>query len=953
MTHPLIKKLAEVSLPLSEQAKHIIDRAKPLLENTRSTFPTGTDHTSLHTITVEVIASILLPDSFLAELNPFELFFLTASCHYHDLGMAGTEADEASEITREHARRTHSVHIGDRIRNEWANLGFENERIATILGEICRGHRPKRDKFGIVNWDELPSIGVIAADTSVRVHLLAALIYAIDELHIGADRAPRRTERWRNITNLESRRHWTRHQAIHGPALSTSDTLLYQICVNTPGFEEKLRSQVLLKALTSLNELREQTKKGGISTSIRNVSIQWNRLDSYKLLLIISCSDLIFRTKDEIIDCIISLYRYETSDQTVINSYCEELCSHESRLKEITRVVDDAIIYDDLTVDKNRRTHFALSDNEITLSKAIALADSADDTDKLFFGRYHKSWKTRILDSNYYRRYIRESCLKKIDAAYSVQIGELPPNDPLLILFERCPSASQQVIGNVPRLSNLSKDSLVEQLAIAGALIDLYDDPIRILDQELRSAIHTLTDKSESIKSTIRLFEELALIDGLGSNQSPGEEDVKSAITLSSEDTNNRASVTLSQNIDPTDQSNIFHLNKLLLASQRSKTPIILCDTSEQKIDIDTNQSGKSTLQNHAKTIRITPSESHSWGHAYLPASVIIVDRKNTVELHLRRFGAELISELPLIIRLPPPPSAGNSVPVTFGISINWPYLTIIDLVTIHKVNQILHNANATLELILQDDQLLASTTTTPPFKAFELLHWSDNTIDLLKDLDQSLPLPLLMSPKDIEHHTRSLTIKDRNEWWSGQEKRNDRPVCYPVYIKITNTAGRVIEESFLCILPENPFSPPQVDSNDEMSQEELNEKWNAGSDDFRIQAFFDIELNGAVESLKTWLEHTDTEFPFRFDFGDRITPPISNRTAIAIILGRTQNRHWHDQRSLIFEFRPINRFEAYDLEAKYWKYANDYPRQLLAEEIRDRYKSELPRDPHEPGGLN
>jgi hypothetical protein len=33
-------------------------------------------------------------------------------------------------------------------RDRWAELGFENQRSAAVLGEVCRGHRPKKNAEG-------------------------------------------------------------------------------------------------------------------------------------------------------------------------------------------------------------------------------------------------------------------------------------------------------------------------------------------------------------------------------------------------------------------------------------------------------------------------------------------------------------------------------------------------------------------------------------------------------------------------------------------------------------------------------------------------------------------------------------------------------------------------------------------------------------------------------------
>jgi hypothetical protein len=213
--HPLVEVLRARNPDVADQAMRVIREAHRVLEYTVSTFSGGTDHTARHTTTVESIGRMLLPDAFLAVLTDEELFFLGVACHYHDLAMAGTEADERSPEAKEQVRRDHAVRVGTRVREKWAELGFEDERTAQVLGEVCRGHRPKKNTEGAANWDELNRVDVLGPGRSVRVRLLSAIVYAIDELHLGADRAPARVQNWRDIRNEEDRRHWgatCRHQ---------------------------------------------------------------------------------------------------------------------------------------------------------------------------------------------------------------------------------------------------------------------------------------------------------------------------------------------------------------------------------------------------------------------------------------------------------------------------------------------------------------------------------------------------------------------------------------------------------------------------------------------------------------------------------------------------------------------------------------------------------------------
>jgi len=52
-----------------------------------------------------------MSDEFLAALSSQELFFLAVACHYHDLALAGTEADDRTAEAREQVRMGRSQNL--------------------------------------------------------------------------------------------------------------------------------------------------------------------------------------------------------------------------------------------------------------------------------------------------------------------------------------------------------------------------------------------------------------------------------------------------------------------------------------------------------------------------------------------------------------------------------------------------------------------------------------------------------------------------------------------------------------------------------------------------------------------------------------------------------------------------------------------------------------------------
>jgi hypothetical protein len=119
------------------------------------------------------------------------------------------------------------------------------------------------------------------------------------------------------------------------------------------------------------------------------------------------------------------------------------------------------------------------------------------------------------------------------------------------------------------------------------------------------------------------------------------------------------------------------------------------------------------------------------------------------------------------------------------------------------------------------------------------------------------------------------------------------------------------------------------------MSQEEVDQRWKAGVEDFQVSGFFETDVHELARALQNWCRSPGEEFPFRFEA--RGVPSPVSRSALVIRLRPIIDRDWHRKRPVVFEFRPVSREEAYTLEADYWRSVSDNRRAELADEIRAR----------------
>jgi hypothetical protein len=930
---------------LADAAAQLIARAERILEYTPSTFPEGTDHTSRHTHVVDEIARMVLPDGFLARLSDHELYFLALACHYHDLAMAGTVEDDKTQGTRDQVRRGHHIQIAPILRDQWKALGFENERTADILGEICQGHRPRKNSDGEANWDDLPEEEILQPGVTVRVRLLGSLIYAVDELHIGGDRAPKLAEEWRDIPDEESRRHWRRHQAISGPARArSSGSIRFRVKSFTAGFEENLRTHVLRKALLAYRDLRRQAQTSGIVESLPAVEIDWDRREFWRALLPLVCSDMGPRSNDAIIELMIGEFQSQWKDHTGLDDLCAELGNSDTDLRSGARLcVEDAIAVGDLVADAGQLGGYLLCTDAKTSEALLSRMREADKLDRLVLGRYQVLREDRLFASEFGRKYVAGCIFPVVANSYSVPLTQRPPDDPVRVVLESCPTAARLVRQYGPPPSNLVKEPLLVHGVITGALLDLYAEPERLLDGALRRALRLLAGNDSIVEPSLRFLEELALIGGFTNEQVRDAQRLSEAGLKIVEDSlplaDNKVEVTINQTM-PYGAKPEMHLNRLLLASMRARARIFLASTADHKLAVSMRP--EPTVpgpQGDDFVLEIGPAPALPESRLRLPARLDIDNGDGTIRFRLRQFSATEPTPCPLVVTLPlrSPERAGDGGDFRLTAVIHWPELTIGDLHLLVAANDLFQRTDARVDVVSDSDgALLLGLTAHGRVPPFRLGAFNAAVIAGLGGLDPVVPAPLFVPSQEISR-LGSLSPSERHEAW--QQFRGNPPGgrhrVSSIYLRMATDGGHVIEERFLGFFSFDFFPAPAIESNAVWSAENFRNAWDAAALDFVIQGFFEDDVHVLSQALLEWLRARKGEFPFRLE-PNTVTSPVT-RSALAIRLLRARDRVWHVDRPIIFEFRPVNRREAYRLEAVYWRSVNDERRAALADEIYSR----------------
>jgi hypothetical protein len=934
--------LTQRNADLGSKAFRLIDESPRLLEYTISTFPSGTDHTQRHTLIVERIGRMLLTDAFLAELSDEELFFLAVACHYHDLAMAGAEEDDRTAETREQVRRDHAVRIGKLIATKWAELGFDTPRVAQILGEICRGHRPKKDGDGKADWNELNALEILGPATAVRVRLVSALVYAIDELHLGADRAPERVQNWRNIKDEESRRHWRRHQAVSGPTLH-GGAMQFQVSADTPEFEENLRTQVFRKACSAVRDLRDQALIEGVKSGIPGVSVHWQRNSIWELLLPICCADLVPRDRLAIELAILNRFKQSLGNRMEMTDVCLEKGNADEELAaSVSRAVGDAKLRNEL-VASGETGELRLSTSETCAEAFLERARNADGTDELFVGRFRRSWEDELFRSEFGRSYVRNWVFPTVERSYSVILSQRPEADPTRTLLESFPTAARLVREFATPSNILVKDRLLAHAAMTGALIELHADPDRILDKHIRVATRQLAKSDESTIQLIRLLEELALVGGLSYEQMaaaviPSEAAIKSE-TATSLPGGESISMHLTQSI-PEKAPPTSHLPSLLLASKRAGATISIMEAKEFDLKIRLEGTGE-LPSGKPLVLQVSPGVLSPPASFRVAARVEVNRTTRVVRFYIRPFSSTVPTSCPIIVSLPRPKQSPEAGRVDVRFSVQWPELTVRDLKTLDAANHLLGDPAMRIELLDEgSDRVLGSMANPSAHVIFPLEQFQGSISKGLRGLENSLPAPVLL-PRNEMTRAAELTPSERAARWQALRNRDraDVPRFSAIFLRLTNAEGRPFDERFLAYLPFQLFNPPTFkDEADPSPLGDWRQKWVDADDDFILTSYFVEDIHELSKLIENWCKTPEENFPVKFS-GDS-DPSVISRSMMTVRFLRRRDRIWHIDRPIVFELRPVNPEEAYEMEAGYWRSLGDDRRAELAHEICDRIRS-------------
>ena len=274
--YALENKLKKENPELSKLYTNCVPIFDMMLRKFFAHFPTFTDHTLLHSLSVINLSNYLIGEH-ISELNADEIYVYLLSTAMHDVGMGVNDRnfkefmtelglldlpENEGQPTPNLIRKYHHELSGKFIMKYYDILDIPNERYAYAIAEVSRGHR----KTNLLDESQFPTDYEVAEGRMVNLARLGALLRVTDELDMASDRNPDLIFATVDLGNNEmSKREFSRHRAITDIRFESP-----KIFVDTSTDDDDVRQSIIdcvAEAQFKLDYCREvMTARGGCLT---------------------------------------------------------------------------------------------------------------------------------------------------------------------------------------------------------------------------------------------------------------------------------------------------------------------------------------------------------------------------------------------------------------------------------------------------------------------------------------------------------------------------------------------------------------------------------------------------------------------------------------------------------------------------------------------------------------
>ena len=230
----LEKRLNKEAPELSARVRDCTYVLTRMLDHYLRRFPSFTDHSLLHSLTVLESCNQIIGREQVKKLGTLECYVLIMSCYLHDIGM-GISEGELEKYSKEidfgdyfmnHPRDNEAQAVRD-FHNELSGvfinkfadfLEIPSPELTQAISRVARGHR-KTDLFDDEKYGIIKTQGQI-----LRINYLSAVLRLADEIDVASDRNPELLFDTSNITDERSILAFGTHESI-----SRVDVTAYEI----------------------------------------------------------------------------------------------------------------------------------------------------------------------------------------------------------------------------------------------------------------------------------------------------------------------------------------------------------------------------------------------------------------------------------------------------------------------------------------------------------------------------------------------------------------------------------------------------------------------------------------------------------------------------------------------------------------------------------------------------
>jgi hypothetical protein len=853
------------------------------------------------------------------------------ACHYHDRALAGTERDNETAETREQLRRDHAIRIEKELRANWSVGGFQDEDEASLLGLICRGHRPERDEKGHSRWESFPEARQAAPGHAVRVRLVSAILFAADELHIGRDRAPQRIQMESGLQNPDSLKHWERHRRVGGPSV-VRESLQFDVRVETIALERDLRSSHLAKAFQAVADLNRELQSAGMTTQARGVVLQWNREDLWQVLLLETCADMKPRSRCELIQEVVDVSAAETDTMAQLTELCQELQNTAAdRRREIEGVIDRFIRSGYLTSVENSADRLTLETNETVNNIFVELLKQADKIDHLFKGPFTAQHEFALFRNEYGRQYIQKYLRSKIEATFSIFLPKEPGVPRLWDLLSVSPTAAQIAVDFPPLPTSLEKRDLLAITILAGALQDCLRDPTALLEVETRNALRNVADYVRSVlPGYITFLEELAIVLGLSNDEirermHVSEAEIAEGQAGMSEDKKFELSLTQSVSKDALAAGGALWLSHL--AGQRAGVKISILNTEDSPLAMKIKSGRPPIPPDHQPCmVSFGPSDAKTPITVHFPCDFSFDADTSTLHIKTYRLDDPAGERCAFVAVTRLDPAARES---SADFDIRPPRVTVGHIETWREADAAFMNHGGLIVYTQLDNDHSTSREQPVGSRLGDVSPWIPiEEYKIITELGRDVSIPLAPHIRTFRQLI-GLPSESRQYYWSRLQAEIP-PTVTSFSLWRCNIDGRAVREVFLDAII-GTMNCPLVAA--PPGEEAVIDNFRARWCDTTVTSTLAWPLKedpAEVESLFIeWAKDTSKPFPLNFQ-GERLTVV---RGHITLERRPSVNRLWYVEIPILFRVRPTTKREQLSCEYEFWKSKGDERRAALISE--------------------